>query len=319
MKAFKITEPQAEYIAEIRLRNLNREYLLGRVNERDTLADEIKKLNEIFGSDEKIKSLISDQLRDVAKKYGAPRRTEIVYGEEAIAPVAAEELIEDYNVKLFLTEHGYFKKIPLVSLRSAADQYLKDDDRIVNESETSNRSEVLFFTNQCSVYKARVYDLPDAKASGLGEFLANLLGMDEGERPIYMTVANDYIGYVVFGFENGKAAKVTMDGYATKTNRKKLINAYSDKSKLISINRIETDCDFMLTRGTDKAMLVNSALISANSSKASSGMQVISLKRNTAMTSMRPLADTDMEPDEAEYYRADKIPSAGHYIVQGTL
>jgi DNA gyrase subunit A len=307
MRGFKITEAQAEFIAEIKLRNLNREHLLNRVNERDGLRADIEEMTDIRQSDERIRSLISQQLKDIAKKYGKDRRTQIVHAQDAPLP-QEEVLVDDYNVKLFLTEHNYFKKISLVSLRSSADQYLKDDDAIIQELETANRAEVLFFSSQCAVYKMKVYDLPDCKASALGEYLTNILGMADGERAVYMAIANDYRGYMVFGFENGKVAKVGFDSYATKTNRKKLVNAYSDKSNIVAMYWIENDADFYLTRGKDKALLFNTSLINANTSKASGGVQVFNLRRNTALTAIRPALEED------DYYRVDRIPSAGHFI-----
>ncbi|MDR1664430.1 MAG: topoisomerase IV [Clostridiales bacterium] len=313
MKAFKISEAQAEFIAEIKLRNLNREYLLNRVNERDELKNEIASLRETLESDENIKALICSQLKEIARKYGADRRTQIIYGQSAPA-APPEELVDDYNVKLFLSEHGYFKKISLVSLRSSSALYMKDDDKIVQELETNNRSEILFFSDKCAVYKTRVYDLPDGKASGLGEFLPNLLGTEENERIIYMVLANDYKGFMVFAFDNGKVAKVAFEGYATKTNRKKLINAYSDRAALISVNWIPDDRDFFLTRGTDKAMVMNTSLINVNASKNSSGVQVFTLRRNTALTLCQPVTEADsLSPEDAEYFRVDKIPSTGHF------
>ena len=198
-------------------------------------------------------------------------------------------------------------------MRSSAEQHLKDDDRILQELETSNRTEILLFSDRQAVYKTKVYDLHDGKASGLGEYLNNLLGMEENERILYMAAANEYKGYMVFGFENGKAAKIAFEGYATKTNRKKLINAYSGLSKVISMHWIPEDCDFVLSRGTDKIMVVNTSLISTNTSKSSSGMQVFSLKKNTILSSMCPVQETKLTAEEMEYYRVDKIPSAGHF------
>jgi DNA gyrase subunit A len=313
MNGFDITKPQAEYIAEIRLRNLNREYLLGKVNERESLSKEIAEFTDTLGRDEKIRMMISDQIREISKKYGIDRKTAIIYEHEI--PVVTEEeiLIDDYNIKLFLTEHNYFKKISLVSLRSSADQYLKDDDRIVQEIETSNKSEVLFFSDKQTVYKMKAYDLPDGKASGLGEYLSNLLGMEENERIIYIAAANEYKGFMVFGFENGKCAKIDFSSYATVTNRKKLVNAYSSKSSLTGLHWIPEDCDFILTRGADKLMVINSSLISTNALKSSSGMQVFSLKKNTVLSSIVLAQNTEYTPDELEYFRVDKIPSAGHF------
>ncbi|MCL2224703.1 MAG: topoisomerase IV [Defluviitaleaceae bacterium] len=309
MKGFTITQPQAEFIAEIKLRHLNREYLQNRISERKALEDELAELKATHGSEEKIRGVISAQLKEIAKKYGAPRRTEIVDAEEApILPV--ETFIDDYNLKLFLTDQNYIKKVSLVSLRSADTQYLKDDDFITQELEATNRDELLLFTNQHNVYKTKIHELPDCKASALGEYLTNILDMAEGERVLYLVLAKDYGGFMLFGFANGKIAKVKLDAYATKTNRKKLVNAYSDKAPLVDMYHAPEDIDLFLMRGKDKAMVVNSSLVPLNSSKSSGGVSVFTLRKNTLLTEMRPLADTD-DPD---YYRADKIPTAGHFL-----
>ena len=310
MKGFAITTAQAEFIAEIKLRHLNREYLQNRIDERKDLEKELADLNATHGSDEKIRELIITQLKEIAKKYGAPRRTEIVDAEEAPAP-PEETFIDDYNLKLFLTGQNYIKKISLVSLRSADTQYLKDDDFIAQELEATNRDELLLFTDKCNVYKVKIYDLPDCKASALGEYLTNILGMDPGERVLYLTLAKDYGGFMLFGFANGKVAKVQFNAYETKTNRKKLVNAYSGKSPLVEMHRVSEDIDLYLQRGTDKAMVVNSSLVPLNMSKSAGGVTVFTLRQKTHLTAMRP---ADPETDDTNYYRADKIPTAGHFL-----
>jgi DNA gyrase subunit A len=309
MKGFAISQAQAEFIAEIKLRHLNREYLQNRIDERKALKDELAELNATHGSEEKIRELIIVQLKDIAKKFGVPRRTQIVEAAEEPAP-SEETFIDDYNLKLFLTGQNYLKKISLVSLRSADTQYLKDDDVIAQELEATNRDELLLFTDKNNVYKMKVYDLPDCKASSLGEFLTNVLGMDAGERVIYLALAKDYGGFMLFGFANGKIAKIQFSAYATKTNRKKLVNAYSAKSPLVSLHYSSDEIDVYLQRGSDKAMVVNSSLIPLNTSKNSGGVSVFTLRKNTALTEMRPIAESD-DPD---YYRADKIPTAGHFL-----
>jgi len=315
MKGFDITGAQADFIAEIKLRNLNREHLLNRINERETLANELAELKEIHGSDELIRKQISAQLKEISKKHAADRRTEIVEFSEAPA-VTEDAFIEDYNLKLFLTGHNYVKKVSLVSLRAADVQYLKEDDYILQEVEATNKEEILLFSNQGNVYKFKIYDLPDCKASSLGEYLTNVLEMQPNEHIIYITAATEYAGYMLFAFENGKVAKVQMSAYATKTNRRKLVNAYSEKSKLISMHRIMADADLYLQRGADKAMVVNSALVPSNTSKTSGGVSVFSLRQNTKLSAMRPVnADTD----DTDYYRTDKIPTAGHFLQKQLL
>jgi len=310
MEGFSITTAQAEFIAEIKLRHLNREYLQNRIDERKNLEKELADLNTIHGSDEKIRELIITQLKEIIKKYGAPRRTQIIAEEEAPAP-PEEAFIDDYNLKLFLTGQNYIKKISLVSLRSADTQYLKDDDYIAQELEATNRDELLLFTDKCNVYKAKIYDLPDCKASALGEYLTNILGMDTGERVVYLTLAKDYSGYMLFGFANGKVAKVQFNAYETKTNRKKLVNAYSSKSPLVAMHRVHGDIDLYLQRGTDKAMVINTALVPLNMSKSAGGVTVFTLRQKTQLTAMRP---ADPDNDDIAYHRADKIPTTGHFL-----
>ena len=310
MKGFAITNPQAEFIAEIKLRHLNREYLLNRVNERDDLEKEIADLKKTYGSDALIRDLIAAQLKEIVKKYGTDRRTQIVTPAET-PTLTQESFIEDYNLKLFLTGHNYLKKVSLVSLRAADAQYLKEDDYILQELEATNKDEVLLFSDQFNVYKAKIYDLPDCKASSLGEYLTNVLEMQPGEHIIHIVTAKDYTGYMLFAFQNGKVAKVQLSAYATKTNRRKLVNAYSEKSKLVSMHWIPEDKDLYLQRGSDKAMVVNSSLIPANTSKASGGVSVFTLRQKTVLTAMRPV---DSEADDLDYYRTDKIPTAGHFL-----
>jgi len=310
VKYFEITNQQAEYIAEIKLRHLNREYLINRINERENLENELLKLKELFESETLMRELISTQLKEISKKFGKPRRTEIIDFIES-APPPEEELVDDFQLKLFLTGHNYFKKISIASLRSADVQYLKEDDFILQELDASNKEEILLFSNQSNVYKVKIYDLPDCKASSLGEYLTNLLELATNERIIYFTKSNDYKGYMLFAFENGKLAKVAMSAYATKTNRRKLINAYSDKSPLVSMYWISDDIDIYLQRAKDKAMIMNTSLVTLNVSKNSGGMTTFILRPNTALVVMRP---ANPEIDDIDYYRADKIPGAGHFL-----
>ena len=309
MKGFEITQPQAEFIAEIKLRHLNREHLQNRIDERKSLQEEITDLNATHGSDQKIREVIIAQLKEIAKKYGTPRRTEIVSADEEPVP-SEESFIDDYPLKIFLTGQNYLKKVSMASLRSADTQYLKDDDHIAQEMEANNRDELLLFSNQSNVYKVKINDLPDCKASSLGEYLTNILGMEAGERVLYLVLAKDYSGYMIFGFENGKVAKVQFSAYATKTNRKRLVNAYSDRAPLVDMYWVAEDIDLYLQRGSDKAMVINTSLIPLNSSKQSGGVMVFNLRQKTVITHVRPATESD-DPD---YYRADKIPTAGHFL-----
>lgn len=310
-KGFEIDQKQAEYIAEIKLRNMNKEYILNRMKELDTLKTEIQKLSETLESESKIRNVICTQLKSVSKKYGVPRKTEIIT-EEEIVTISEEDFIEDYGIKLFLTEQNYFKKISLVSLRSSGEQKLKEDDKIIYEIETTNKADILLFSNQYNVYKLKASDLADCKASSFGDYLYNLLNMDVDEKIIYMMVTYDYNGYMIFCYENGKVSKIHLNSYATKVNRKKLVNAYSAKSKLVSMIKIEEDTDFVLVRNSDKATLFHTSLISPNTAKNSSGMQVYTLKKNSAVSLF--YRKEEFLTDNIEYYRTTKIPTTGHFI-----
>lgn len=311
MQGFAIDEVQAEYIAEIKLRNINKEYILKRIEERKTLAEEIEELKEIHGSDAKIRNIICKQLRTVAKKYGEPRKTEIVQ-EEEVAVLKKEDFIEDYAVRFFLTEECYFKKIPQISLRSAGEQKLKEEDAMMMELDGTNRTELLFFSDQQNVYKMKASDFTDGKASLLGDYLPNILNMEAEEKILYMVATTDYSGQMVFFFANGKAAKVPLSVYETKTNRKKLINAYSSKAELVRMAKLEEEADFMLMRNQDKVTLINTELIPASATKNATGIQIFTLKKNSTVTQV--FAAEEFQCEELEYYRTKKVPSAGHFI-----
>lgn len=313
MEGFGIDELQAEYIAEIKLRNLNKEYLLNRIAEMEDLEAEMAKLAELLKNPELVNEYIIKELNEVAKKFGTERRTEIIAMEEE-KEIEPEDIIEDYGIKLFLTKHNYFKKITLVSLRTSGEQKLKDEDEIIQELETTNKADVLMFSSKQNVYKVKAYDLPETKASLLGEYLNNLIDMDSDEYIVYMAATYDYTGYMLFAFENGKIAKVDMSAYATKVNRKKLINAYSDKSPLIGAFFTSEDTDMMLIRDTDKALLFNTELVSPKTTKNTVGVQVFTLKKkNSALSRMMPA--TEFSSREAEKrYRTNIIPSGGHFI-----
>jgi len=311
MAGFDIDKPQADYIAEIRLRNLNKGYLLNRVNEKEKLEKEIAELASTLESDKKISQIIVAQLKNVSKKYGKERLTEIVY-EEEIEQIPEENFIDDYSLKVFLTKQNYFKKISLVSLRGASEQNVKEDDEILQEIETSNKSDLLFFSNKHNVYKAKTYEMPDSKASVLGDFLPNLFNLEDGEQIVFMAATTDYKGYIIFAFDNGKVAKVNMDSYQTKMNRKKLLSAYSAKAGLVFAEHILEDKDFVVFRDSDKASLFSTTLINANQSKNSSGVQVYTLKKNSSVTAIKPMEK--FVTTDAEYYRTFKIPSTGHFL-----
>ncbi len=312
MKGFSIDEGQAEYIAEIRLRNLNKEYLLNRIKEREELEKDMQSLKEIYESEELIKDIICTELKEIGKKHGKPRKTEIIYHEE-IKEIEEHELIEDYTARFFLTKENYFKKVTLVSLRSSGEHKLKDEDTIIQEIEASNKSEIIFFSDKANVYKIKAYDVPEVKVSNIGHYLPNMLDMEEDENILYFVITNDYNGYMLFTFENGKIAKIPLNAYQTKVNRKKLINAYSNKHKLIDIRYILEDIDIVLFRDKDKALLVNTSQIEEKATKSSLGVNVLTIKKNSSLTYC--LAKEQFLSEDIEHYRGKNIPSTGHFIL----
>ena len=310
---FDIDQKQAEYVAEIKLRNINKEYILNRIQEISELVDSIADLTAILSSDAKVKRIISKELKNVAKKYGTPRRTSIISDVDT-EKLQAEDLIEDYGIKLFLTVHNYFKKIPLTSLRTSPEQKLKEEDSIMYECEATNRTDIVFFSDRHNVYKLKANDIADCKASSFGEYLANILNLEENEKIIYFTATTDYSGYMIFAFENGKVAKVPLESYATKTNRKKLVNAYSPKSPVIGMTYSSGDCDIVLIRDTDKALLFNTELIPLNVNKTSGGVQVFTMKKKSFITRM--FNSSDFISDDIEKYRTKKLTSSGVALTQ---
>lgn len=310
---FDIDQKQAEYVAEIKLRNINKEYILNRIQEISELVDSIADLTAILSSDAKVKRIISKELKNVAKKYGTPRRTSIISDVDT-EKLQAEDLIEDYGIKLFLTVHNYFKKIPLTSLRTSPEQKLKEEDSIMYECEATNRTDIVFFSDKHNVYKLKANDITDCKASSFGEYLANILNLEENEKIIYFTATTDYSGYMIFAFENGKVAKVPLESYATKTNRKKLVNAYSPKSPVIGMTYSSGDCDIVLIRDTDKALLFNTELIPLNVNKTSGGVQVFTMKKKSFITRM--FNGSDFISDDIEKYRTKKLTSSGATLTQ---
>ncbi len=278
MIGFGIDEVQAEYVAEIRLRHLNREYILKRTEETGDLQKEIAELEGVLGSKAKVKSIIIKELEEVAKKYGRPRKTMILYADEVEETEIVDET-PDYPVNLFFTSEGYFKKITPQSLRMSGEQKLKEGDKITQQMEGTNSMELLFFSDRCLVYKMKASDFADTKASVLGEYVPARTQMEEGERAVYMAATGDYGGFMLFFFENGKAAKVDMSAYQTKTNRKKLINAYSDKSPLAAALYLKEDCEILLTASSGRMLLFHTGLILPKTTKNTQGVQAMNLKK----------------------------------------
>ncbi len=307
MIGFGIDEIQAEYVAEIKLRHLNREYILKRIDEVDDLRKRIEDMEDILNSKARVKKIIVDELTKVSDKYGKDRRSEIIYDADNEEEVVEE--IPDYEVNLFFTRDGYFKKITPLSLRMGGEQKLKEGDEMVCALNSKNSAELLFFTDKCQVYKAKASDFEDSKASVLGDFIPSKLEFEKDEKPIYMAVTSDYKGYMLFVFENGKIAKVTMSGYATKTNRKKLIKAYSDKSPVVAVMYIEEDAEIVLSSTAGKHLLVNTGAISPKAAKDTAGVNVMTLKKYHKVQSVRLYKEGEFA--KPHRYRTKTLPAAG--------
>ncbi len=310
MIGFGIDEVQAEYVAEIRLRHLNREYILKRTEETGKLEEDINEMESILKSAAKVKGIIIGELTEVSKKFGQPRRSELLYAadvEEAFSD--AEEEAPDYACTFFFTRDGYFKKITPQSLRMSSVHKLKEGDEITQIIEASNRCDLLFFTDKATVYKAKASDFADTKASVLGDYIAGKLGFEEGESAVAMVATSDYAGYLLFFFENGKAAKVELTAYATKTNRRKLVGAYSDKSSLVALYAIPEDTEFMLTASSGRMLLVHTGAIAAKSTRSTIGVQVMTLKGKHKLAKVSPFTeDMAVKPNR---YRTKTLPAAG--------
>lgn len=308
MIGFRIDKIQAEYVAEIKLRHLNKEYILKRLQDIDRLEEAIKDLNDILENPKRIKQIIIYELKEVVKKYAKPRKTEIIYSVE-LEEETVEPDIPDYPVTVFFTQGGYFKKITPLSLRMSGTQKLKDGDEIAQTVETTNSSELLFFTNKCQVYKSRACDFDDTKASVLGDYVAAKLEMEEGELPVYMAVTSDYSGYMMFLFENGKAAKVSLDAYRTVTKRKKLIKAFSDKSPVAAVMQLAADEEIVVISSAGRHLLLNTAVILPKTTKDTIGVGVMTLKKGQRLMSARKYREGEFA--KAYRYRAKNLPAAG--------
>jgi DNA gyrase subunit A len=316
MAGFSIDQIQAEFIAEIKLRNLNRQYILNRISEVEELQKQIGELKDIYGSEAKIKRIIIKQLNEVAKKYGQPRKTDIIH-DNLVEKISDDVLIEEYNLKLFLTQHNYLKKIPLTSLRANSEHKLKEDDSIIQEVESRNKADLLLFSNKHIVYKLKIHEVNDCKASSLGEFLTNLLEMDEDERIIYMVATDEYKGFMLFGFENGKMAKIDLLSYATKTNRKKLANAYSDLSGLVYISHIFEDTELVAFSSIKKVLIFDTSNIAPKATRGSQGVQILKAKKGSAMVRLKSVDEVNFA--DLDYYRTKNIPAVGCYVKEEDL
>ncbi len=312
MIGFGIDEVQAEYVAEIRLRQLNRNYILKRIEEKDNLIKEIAELEDILKNDKKIKKIIISELENVIKKYAKPRRSQIVYESSAETEEVEEEVIPSYPVNIFVTQQGYVKKITPQSLRMSGEHKLKADDFITQHIETTNDIELLFFTNKQQVYKCRAAAFEDTKASVMGEYAPAKLGMDDGEEVVKMVYTKDYKGFVLFCFDNGKVAKVPLSVYETKTNRKKLINAYSDKANLVEIIHCTENTDIAFISSVNRALVVNTSQISEKTTKNTAGVQVQTLKKNQTVKTVKFAADAQFA--NVSKYKTKNIPAAGSFL-----
>ena len=308
MIGFGIDQVQAEYIAEIKLRNINREYILRRTQETTALEQEIAELEDTVNSVRKVKAIIVKELENVAKKYGQDRKTTIVY-DDALEDVEEEDETADYPVTMFVTRDGYLKKITPQSLRMSGEQKLKEGDRLVSTVETSNKAEILVFTDQFQVYKAALSEFDDAKASVLGDYLPAKLGFEEGESVVQVCLPGDYSGFVLFAFENGKVAKVALSAYDTKSNRRRLTGAYSDKSPLRGLLCCyeETDLVFYSTDG--RALVVDTALLSPKTTRTTIGVATLTLRKKALLDRVVRLGDTQIH--NVTRYRSKALPAAG--------
>lgn len=308
MIGFGIDEVQAEYVAEIKLRHLNREYILKRTAEIEALEKEIAELDEILKSKTRIKTIIVKELKEIAEKYGQPRKSIIIY-EDIVSYTEEKDDVPDYPVNLFFTKEGYFKKITPQSLRMSSNHKLKDGDEIVQTCEFSNNGELLFFTDKCQVYKAKAADFTDTKASALGEYVPAKLGMDEGENAVYMVATKDYKGILLFAFENGKLAKVPLEAYQTKTNRKKLTGAYSDKSPLAGMVFFTEDKEFLLKASSGRMLLIHSGAINLKTTRSTQGVAVMKLKKGHRLFEISEYVEgTFAKPQR---YRTKTLPTLG--------
>ena len=308
MIGFGIDKIQAEYVAEIKLRHLNREYILKRTKDIEELEKEIAELDEILKSKARIKTIIVKELKAVADKYGEPRRSIIIYDDISGYVEEAEE-IPDYACTFFFTKEGYFKKITPQSLRMSNTQKLKEGDEIAQELEFSNNCDLLFFTDKCQVYKTKASEFSDTKASVLGEYVAAKLGMDEGENSVYMVATKDYKGILLFAFENGKLAKVGLDAFATKTNRKKLTGAYSDKSPLAGIVLVSEDKEVVLTASSGRKLLVHTGALALKATRSTQGVAVLKLKKGQRLLEIGEYAEGMFA--KPQRYRARSLPALG--------
>ena len=309
MIGFGIDEVQANYVAEIKLRNINKEYILKQTKAIDELEKEIADLNDILKSARRQQKVIIKELEQVIEKYGQERKTEIIYDSILIEPESEEEQVPDYPVTLFVSKEGYIKKITQQSLRMSGEQKFKEGDSLAFSVETSNRAELLVFTDQCQCYKTRLSDFEDGKASLLGDYLPQKLGMDPGEGVLQVLLPGDYKGFVLFFFENGKAAKVPLSAYETKTNRRKLTGAYTDKSALKTAMVMDKDCQVAIYSSDGRAAVISTAQLLPKTTRNTIGVSAMSLKKKATVLYAVKLEDSGIT--NPSRYRSRNLPTAG--------
>lgn len=311
IKGFGIDEIQAEYVADIKLRNLNKQYILNRLDDIEDLIAELDKLDKIVKDPKEVKKIIISELKEISKKYGVDRRTTILAEDEAEVYNEAES-IDNYNLRVFLTSDNYLKKISHVSLRSSGAQKMKDDAHMICEWDTTNVSDLVLISDMHNAYKVKLYDIADCKASDWGHFLPNIIEMEPGERIVYAVPTNDYKGSMLYVFENGRAAKIPFNSYETKTNRKKLINAYCKKYPLVDVKYLAEDTDIVLYTNLDKVVVFNTASVPEKTVRDTQGVIVMNLKKKSILSKVKLLSEVSFtNPD---YYRAKNIPAAGYYL-----
>ena len=308
MIGFGIDKTQAEYVAEIKLRHLNREYILKRTQDIEQLEKEIAELDDILKSKARIKTIIVRELKAIAAQYGEPRRSIIIY-EDTVQYVEEAAAVPDYACTFFFTKEGYFKKITPQSLRMSGAHKLKDGDEIMQEIELSNNCDLLFFTDKAQVYKAKASDFSDTKTSVLGDYVAAKLGMDEGENAVYLVATKDYKGLLLFAFENGKAAKVPLEAYATKTNRKKLTGAYSDKAPMTAMLWLDEDREVLFSASSGRMLLIHTGVLALKATRTTQGVTVMKLKKGQQLIGVKAYAEgTFVKPQR---YRTRSLPGLG--------
>lgn len=309
MIGFGIDKIQADYVAEIKLRHLNREYILKKTEDIEKLRAEIEDMEDILASRSRVKKNIVNELSDVVKNYDKPRRSEIIYTSDIDDESEPDEEIPNYPVTLFFTKEGYFKKITPQSLRMSGEQKLKENDEIIETVEAANNTELLFFTDKCRVYKAKAADFDDSKASVLGDYVASKLEMEPDENAVYMAVTTDYKGFMLFFFENGKLAKIDLSAYETKTNRKKLIKAYCEKFPVVNMFCVTEDKEYVMKSTSGRILLLNTCAIAVKTTKDSMGVSVMTLKKGHRVSSVKEY--TDGEFVKPARYRTRTLPAAG--------